>query len=548
MPSRPARAARAPARTLLPLLCALLALALSACPARRSPVETALDDHTLHLGNGAEPGDLDPQLAVAYTEYNILIALGEGLTAIDEQTGRPVPAAAFSWTLSDDGLRYTFTLRPEARWSDGSPVLARDFLFAYQRILRPRLASPYAYMLFPVRGAEDYHAGRVTDFAQVGFSAPDERTLIVELTAPTPYFLGLVAHQAWFPVHPPTILKHGSPDQRGTAWTRPGNHVGNGAYRLTLWRPNDRIEVERQPHHYSDPALGPRRIVFYPTENVTTDEAAYRAGQRHATYGLAPERIATYRAQTPSPLRIDPLLETSFLRFNVTRPPLDDRRVRQALALAIDRETLAQNVYLGSRVPATQLAPPGIGGYRGEPRQTHAPDTARSLLADAGYPAGRGFPRLELIYHPSSFAPAALEAIQAMWRRELGVEIALGTQDFHSYLDAMQSLRYDLAGARWIGDYDDPNTYLDLFLTDGGNNLTGWSHPDYDALIARAATPQPDTPRLAVLQQAETLLLTEAPIAPIVFGARVHLLHPDVKNWFPSLLGVRRYQTLLIRR
>ncbi len=526
------------------LAAALLVVACAACRPRQTAVEAARATQTLHLGNGAEPGDLDPHLATAYTEFNIILALGEGLAAIDEQTGKPVPAAAASWDVSADGLRHTFHLRPEARWSNGEPVVAADFLFSYERILRPALASEYAYMLFPVRGAEAFNSGKSSDFAGVGFSAPDARTLVVELASPTPYFLGLVAHQAWFPVHPPTILKFGKIDQRGTAWTRPENHAGNGAYRLAAWVPNDRIEVVRQPHHWSDSKKGLQRVVFYPTDNIPADEAAFRAGQRHVTYDLLPDRIAGYRAQNPSPLRVDPLLETLYLRFNTTRKPLDDARVRRALALAVDREAIATSVLQGSRLPARHFVPPGAGGFQSAARQPHDPAAARALLAEAGFPGGQGFPRLEVLMNTDDLNTRVLSAIQAMWKRELGVDVALVNQDFRVYLDAMKGLRYDIARARWIGDYDDPNTYLDMYLTGGGNNQTGWSNAGYDRLIARAAaTPEPAA-RFALFQEAEALLLAEAPIAPLCFGARVHLVHPDVRDWRPSLLGVRRYQTV----
>lgn len=525
---------------------ALASLAATSCRPRQTAVETARADQTLLLGNGAEPGDLDPQLATAFTEYNIIIALGEGLTAINETSGEPEPAAASSWEISPDRLRYTFHLRPEARWSNGEPVEAADFVFSFERILRPALASEYAYMLFPVRGAEAFNAGKTADFANVGISAPDTHTLVVELARPTPYFLGLVAHQAWFPVHPPTILKFGRIDQRGTAWTRPENYVGNGPYRLAVWVPNDRIEVVRHSYHYSDAATGPRRVVFFPTDNIPADEAAYRAGQRHATYDLLPDRIATYRAQTPSPVRVDPLLETLYLRFNITHPPLDDVRVRRALALSIDRQAIADSVLQGSRLPAWHYTPPGTGGYFAEARQTYAPAEARSLLAAAGYADGKGFRRLEVLMNTDAVNTRIFEAIQAIWKRELGIDVALVSQDFRVYLDAMKGLRYDIARARWIGDYNDPNTYLDMFVTGGGNNQTGWSSPAYDRLIAEAANAATPAFRLAQFQAAEALLLGEAPIAPVVFGARVHLLHPDVRNWRPSLLGIRRYQTLQI--
>ncbi len=528
---------------------ALLAatLAATACRPRQTAVEAARADQTLLLGNGSEPGDLDPHLATAFTEFNIIIALGEGLTAIDETTGQPVPSAAARWTVSEDGLRWTFHLRPDAKWSNGDPLRAADFVFSFERILRPALASEYAYMLYPLRGAEAFNQGKTTDFATVGVTAPDERTLVLELAAPTPYLLGVAAHLSWFPVHPPTILKFGKIDQRGTAWTRPGNYVGNGPYQLAVWAPDDRVEVVRHPRHYSDPATGVRRVVFFPTANIPADEAAYRAGQRHATYDLLPDRIASYRRDTPAALRIDPLLETFYLRFNTTRAPLSDVRVRRALALAVDREAIATTLLQGSRVSAYHYTPPAVAGYTAAALQPHDPAAARALLAEAGFPEGKNFPRLELLMNTDAVNKTILEAIQAMWKRELGIYVALVSQDFRVYLDAMKGLRYDIARARWVGDYTDPNTYLDMYVTGGGNNQTGWASPAYDALIARAAATGDPAARMAAFQAAEALLLAEAPIAPVLFGARVHLLHPDVQGWQPSLLGVRRYQTLSIK-
>lgn len=523
-----------------------LALAGTACRPRQTAVEAARADQTLHIGNGAEPGDLDPHLATALTEFNIILALGEGLVALDETTGEPVPAVAESWSVSDDGLRWTFHLRPDAKWSNGDPQTASDFLFSFERILRPGLAAEYAYMLHPVRGAAAFNAGETSDFSSVGFSAPDARTLVIELESPTPYLLGLLTNMAWFPVHPPTILKHGRIDQRGTAWTRAENHVGNGAYRLATWAPNDRLEVVRQPHHYSDPATGIRRIVFYPTDNTAADEAAYRAGQRHVTYELMPDRIATYRTQSPSPLRVDPLLETVYIRFNTTRPALADARVRRALALSIDRAAIASTVLQGSRLPAHHYTPPGAGGYQAKAAQPHDPEAARASLAEAGFPGGKGFPRLTVLLNTDPVTTRIFEAVQAMWKRELGIDVSLESQDFRVYLDAMKGLNYDIARARWVGDYDDPNTFLDMFVTGGGNNQTGWSSPAYDNFIARAARTTALSDRADIFQEAEATLLHESPITPLLFGTRTHLVHPDVINWHPSLLGIRRYQTLRI--
>jgi len=525
------------------------AIALSFLPAsawaqRESVVEAARRTQTLHLGNGAEPGDLDPQTSTVYTDYNILIALFEGLTAIDEATSQAVPGAAERWDVSEDGLTYTFHLRSDGRWSNGDPVTAHDFVTSFQRILTPSLGAEYAYMLYPVKNAEAFNLGKLDDFSQVGFKAIDDLTLQVSLDRPTPYLLALVAHQAWFPIHPPTVRKFGGLAQRGTRWTQPGYLVGNGAFVLKEWIPNVRITVEKNPTYWDAANTKLNAVVFYPNDNISTDERNFRAGQIHITYDLPPEKIPSYRRQSPSPLRIDPLLETLFIRFNTTRPPFDNKKLRQALARAIDREAICRILLHGSRSPAHFYTPPNTAGYTAEARVPTDFDEARRLLAEAGYPGGKGLAPFELQMNTDSINKAVFEAIQEMWRRELGVRVRLTSSDFRVYLDNQINLAYQVTRSRWVGDYNDPTTYLDMYVTNGANNQTGWSNAEYDRLIAEASRTQDQAARFALLQKAEAILLDEAPVAPVFFGSRTYLIHPSVKGWVPSLLGIHRYQKI----
>ena len=537
---------RRPAALVFGLLC-VLSLFLAGCAKRETPVEAGIRTQTLHLGNGAEPQDLDPQIVTAYTDYLILIALFEGLTVIDEATSQAVPGTAERWEMSPDGLLYTFHLRANAKWSNGDPVTAQDFLFAYERMLSPALASEYAYMLYPVENAEAFNTGKVTDFTEVGFKAIDARTLQVKLAAPTPYLLALAAHQAWFPVHPATILKHGRIDQRGTRWTRIENLVANGPYLLKEWSPNSRIIVERSPTYWDAGHNGLNSVVFYPNENISTDESNFRAGQLHLTYDVLPDRIGHYQRTAPEQIRIDPFLETYFIRFNVTRKPLDQPKVRRALSLAIDREAIANKLLYGSRLPAYFFTPPNTAGYTARARVATDFAAARTLLAEAGFPGGQGFPKLDIQMNTDAVNSKVLEAIQAMWKTELGIEVTLSNSDFRVYLDNMRTLNFDFSRARWVGDYNDPNTYLDMFVTNGGNNQTGWSHAEYDRLIAEAGRTGDATARFELLQQAEDLLLTELPITPVFFGTRSYLIHPSVKGWVPALLGIHRYQKISLQ-
>lgn len=531
------------------------ALVHSGCRPQQTILDAARATQTLHIGNGAEPQDLDPQTTIVYTDYNILIALFEGLTVIDEASSEPIPGTASHWDVSDDGLRYTFYIRPEAHWSNGDSVTAQDFVFSFQRILSPALGAEYAYMLYAIKGAEAYNAGEITDFSLVGVRAVTANKLEITLERPTPQLLSLAAHQAWFPVHPPTILGHGRIDQRDTRWTIPGKLTCNGPYILKEWLPNQRIVVTRNTQYWNTAATHPdtpggghiREVVFYPTDNIAADEAAFRTGRLHITYDILPDRMEYYRRTAPDQLRIDPLLETLFVRFNTKLKPLDDVRVRRALALAIDRESIAQQLLLGSRLPAYHYTPPNTAGYTAEARQLHDPEMARRLLAEAGFDGGRGFPKFEIQMNTDAVNARVFEAIQGMWKRELGVETTLVSLDFRAYLENQRTVAYQITRSRWVGDYNDPNTFLDMFVTDGGNNQTGWSNAGYDRAIMEAASATDRVVRFSAFRRAEKILLDEAPIAPVVFGARTYLISPEVQGWPSSLLGIHRYQTVKLQ-
>lgn len=534
-------------RRLLSAAAALLVL-LSACARRETPADAGVRTGTLLLGNGAEPQDLDPQTSTAYNDWNILAALFEGLTCIDERTSEAVPGLAGRWDVSPDGLVYTFHLRPGLRWSNGDPLTADEFVYSYRRVLSPELASEYAYVLYALRNAEAFNAGKLADFGQVGVRAPDPLTVVLTLGAPCPYLPALVATPPWSPVHRAAIEAFGPPGRRGSAWTRPGNLVDDGPFVLREWTPHARVVVARNPRYWDDARNGLSAVVFYPTEDAQVDENAFRAGQLHVTFDLLPERVERYRREAPELLRVDPFSETRFLRFNVTRPPLADPRVRRALGLALDREAISRRVLFGSRPPARALTPPGTAGYTSRAGMPDDFAQARRLLAEAGFPGGRGFPRLEVQTFTDPINTHVLEAIQAMWRRELGIEVALAPEDLRVLLDNLHQLRYQAAFTRWVGDYDDPSTFLDQLRSDSGNNMTGWADPEFDRLDAAAARELDPGRRRALLQDAEARLLEQAPVVPIFHGSRTYLIRPEVHGWEPALIGIRRYQYVRLRR
>jgi oligopeptide transport system substrate-binding protein len=387
----------------------------------------------------------------------------------------------------------------------------------------------------------------MTDLSQLGARALDSHTLVLTLAEPCPWLLTLVSNQSWFPVPKETIERFGAFDARATRWTRPENLVCNGPFRAKEWRPGVHLLVEKNPFHREAAQNHLQEIVFFPFENIASEEHAFRTGQRHLTYELSPDKIATYRREAPEKLRVDPLLETFFLRLNVTKPPLDNPLVRQALARALDRASICKNALKESRVPAPAMTPPGTGGYSAK---ASIPDdfvAARALLAKAGYPDGKGFPALEIQFKTDDIHRVTMEALQQMWRRELGIEVTLSPLEQRTWLANQNALSYQATSSRWVGDYLDANTFLDLWVSDNGKNQTGWKNAEYDRLLRESAKTLDTPKRQALQQEAESLLLSEVPIIPIFYGARVYLIHPSVKNWPPSLLGLRRFQLVELK-
>jgi oligopeptide transport system substrate-binding protein len=512
------------------------------CTRRTTPVEKGTKDKVLLIGNQVEPQDLDPHIITGVQEYHIVSALFEGLVNEDPEDLHPIPGAARSWTKSEDGLFYTFILQKNGAWSNGDPVRASDFVFSFRRILSPGLASEYAYMLFCIKNAEAYNKGTLIDFSKVGASAPDDTTLTISLAKPTPYFLSLITHSAWYPVHPPTILKFGAIDQRGSDWTRPGNLVSNGPFVLTKWMLNTVIEVHKNPRYWDSHIVRLNGIRFYPIENNQTEERAFRTGQLHITTNVPVAKIQWYRDNRPSCLRIDPYLATYFYLVNIHRPPFDDVRVRRALSLSIDRNGIVEHVVKGNQLPAFCFTPPNTHGYTGPAEIDFDTMEARRLLRDAGFGEGRPFPRFSLLYNTSESHHVIAQAIQEMWKKYLHIDVTLKNQEWKVYLASTHDRDYDIARMGWTGDYNDPVTFLDMWITGGGNNRVGFSEARYDSLINAASFESDSASRYALLKRAESLLLERMPIIPIYFYTNPFLLHPSVQKWRPNILNHHPYK------
>lgn len=533
-----------PRHRLPPRLSLLLAVVLlfPACLKRETAVEGGNRDQILHRGIGAEVSDLDPHLATTIAEIDLASALFEGLIAEHPVDLRPVPGVAERWEVSPDLLRYTFHLRRNARWSDGRPVTAEDFVASWRRVLTPSLAAENAGLLYVLQGAEAFHKGASIDFGQVGVSAPDPHTLKVTLEHPTPYFLSLLTHPAWLPVPLPVIEAAGDAFTRGNPWTRPGRLVGNGAFTLKTWQPNRVIVVEKAPTYWDAATVRLTAIHFYPVESRDTEERMFRTGQLHVTYALPFSKVDAYRREAPDQLRIDPYLNSYFFRLNLRHPALSHEKVRRALSLAIDRTAIVEKILRGGQRAATTMTPPGVPNYTPPPDTPDDFEAARTLLAEAGFPGGKGLLPLEVLYNTSENHRLLAEAIQEMWRRELGIEVRLVNQEFKVVLAQRRLGDFQILLSDWVGDYLDASTFLELWRSDSANNHTGWSDQEYDAhLFAAARNPDP-VARADQLRRAEALLLAEAPIIPLYHNTHVFLLHPAVKGWHPTLLDRHPYK------
>lgn len=528
----------------------LVALGFAACARRETLVQSGNRDAVLHIGNGAEVQFLDPHIAGGSIDHNVLSALFEGLLTFDESTLQPRPGVASRWETSPDGLVYTFHLRPDARWSNGDPLTSRDFLYSFQRALTPALASEYKDVFYPVKNAEPFAKGVLTDFTQVGFRALTPSTLEIALARPTAYFLTLLRTNAWFPVHAASIEKAGSSSDRSARWTRTAPFISNGPFRLREWREGQHLSVEKNPHYWDAAHVRLNEIRFYPSESLQSQELAFRAGQLHTTWDLPLSKIESYRTDAPQILRVEPAFESYFIRFNVTADPFRDSRVRRAFALTIDRAAIVKNVLRGGQLPAPALTPLGLAGYRPPAGLVSDPAEGRRLLAEAGYPGGVGFPKVEFLTIPQETNQRIAEILQERWRRELGVEVVIVQKEFKMFLAAIndQSRDYTFARGRWNAEFPDPLTFLGIFATGNGVNGTGWSDPDYDALLATANAELDPGRRLAALEKAETYLLDQTPIAPVYWGTRTTLVHSSVRGWKNSPLLFRNYKDVWLEK
>jgi len=528
-----------PARDLAIVAALVAAVSLAACQSQR-PVRAPCPagERCLEYGNNVDPNSLDPQLAQTVPEANVLRELFEGLYA-DGADGSPVLGAAESVTTSADGLIWTFQLRA-ARWSDGAPLTAGDFVFAYRRMLDPKTGSAYAYLLYLLKNGKAVNEGAAPPEA-LGAKAIDDRTLELTLAHPAPYLPQLLKHQAYFPV-PAHVVR-----RWGEAWVKPGRLVGDGAYRLTGFRLGDYVRIEKNPFWRGAGGLCFDRVDFYPTTDQVAAERRVLRGELDVNAGVQPNRVRRLRANPLSApyVRSHPYLLTSYLIFNRRDvAPLKDVRVRQAISMAIDRAFVTDKLLGAGQIPTASFVPGGIAGYlpAGDPHPApywaawpyaRREEEARRLLAAAGYGPGRPL-RLEL---KTTNAAGSLLYGQSMQAdlKAVGVDLTFRQEDGIVVFESFNVRDFQLGTAGWVADYDDPGTFLNLLKSDtGAQNYGDYRNPAYDALLNEADW-EPDGPRRAhILARAEQMALDDAVVGPIFTGVNLNLVNPHVTGWIDN--------------
>lgn len=502
----------------------LLALAVPAAAGGRD---------ALHRTSGAEPPSLDPTLGSGTMAAPMLSDLVEGLVARTPAI-RPMPGAAESWTVSDDGLTYTFRLRAGLRWSDGTPLAADDFVYSYRRLLDPATAAPSAGLFQMLAGARE-----ITRKAQppetLGVSAPDPRTVVFRLATPAPYLLQLLANTQAAPV-PRHVI-----ERVGRDWARPGSFVGNGPYLLAERVPQAYVRLTRNPQYREAAAVQVPEVYWYPTQDLGAASRRFRAGELDTVLNVSSDDLAWYRANQPEVLHLAPVPATYLLVLNVTRPPFDDVRVRRALSLAIDREALTDRILQTGARPTWAFVSPGTGGYTGPPMAAAGQPLparqaeARALLAAAGFGPDRPL-AVPLLYDSNEENRKLMVAVAAMWQA-VGVQAAPTNTEFAAVLRAFRARDYGVARSQTFALYDDAYAFLQQFASASPTNWSGWADPGYDAELAAAnATPDPAV-RQARLAAAEARLLAAQPLIPLFqFGGKV-LVAPRVRGWWDGALG-----------
>jgi len=482
-------------------------------------------DQTLHVGNGTEPQTLDPHRAEGVPSANILRDLFEGLT-IEAPDGTVIPGVAKRWDISEDGRVYTFFLRDDARWSNGDPLTAEDFVFGLRRSVDPATLSHYSSILEPIENASAIISGEKLP-ATLGVEAPDAFTLVIRLKEPTPYLPGLLNHATTYPVHRASVEQHGG------QFAREGRLIGNGAYKLEEWVVQSHIKLIRNEHYRDNANTTIDNVYYYPIENQDTELKRYRADELDITEEIPYQQLKWIRENLADQLIISPYLGSYYFIFNVTREPFrDNANLRRALSLALDRDIITSRITNAGELPAYGWVPPVTGYTQVVPEwagwsQAERDAEAQRLYAAAGYSAEQPLV-VELLYNTSENHKRLSIAMASMWKKTLGVRTRLLNQEWKVFLETRRRRETtQVLRGGWIGDYNDAFSFSQQMHSANEMNHAGYENPRYDALIEQAAAEGDLAVRADLLEQAEGILLDDMPILPIYFYVSKHL----VKNW-----------------
>ena len=500
-------------RRLRYLACVLLLL----CGACKATSRGVADDH-FRVNLGTEPPSLDWSLATDHVSFNVIANLMVGLTEFDKNL-KPAPVIAKSWDILEGGKKIIFHLRDDVQWSDGKKVHAQDFEYSWKRLLNPKTASEYAYILFDIVNAQEYHEGKIAEVQTVGVQAQDETTLAVQLRHPASYFLAITTFEVTFPQRQDIVEKF------GTRWTDPGNIVTNGPFLLASWKHENQIELQANPNFFrGKPAM--EKVTMSMVNEKTTALAMYEQGQldfidNHSIPTLEKPRLANEPG-----FKSVPQLRGYYYGFIVDRKPFNDVRLRKAFMMAIDRNVFATILHGGEKA-APSWIPPGMLAHNTSIGLPFNPVEARRLLREAGYPDGKGLPTVVLGYNTEEDHKMVAEAVQGMWQRNLGVVVSLDNQEWKVYLKKLQNDPPDIFRLGWGADYPDPDNFMKLFTSNSGNNQTRWKNQRYDLLLDQASRELDTAKRVKLYDEAQKLLCeTDLPIMPLFWTAEATVLNP----------------------
>lgn len=488
-------------------------------------------ENVLRRGNGGDPGSLDPALAEDIHAFNVLIDLYEGLVT-EAADGALVPGVAESWDISEDGLTYTFHLRDDARWSNGEPVTATDFVYAYRRVADPATGSSYSFLLDPLEHFTEVNAGRMP-VDRLGAFAENDETLVLRLGEPASHFLSVLVMPVAFPVHASSVSVGGFGD--------PERFIGNGAYVLEQRQPGGAIELRRNEQYRDAAAVAIEKVRYLPTTDDGAELNLYRSGELDITNAIPASHLGALLETSPSDVRIAPMLALYYLAFDLTEPPLDNRTLRQALSMAIDRKQLAQLIGRGE-IPAFGIVPPGTASHVGATYEWQHLETedrvarAQALFEQAGYDPANP-PTVKLTYDVGDVHERVALAVSSMWQEALGIEVELEKKEWKLLLDTRdRRAAWHVMRFAWFGDYNDPMTFIEIFLSASAQNLPRYTSEEYDEIVARAASATDSSDRLDLMTSAERILIDDYPIAPLYFFVSKHLVSPRVSGFEDNVL------------